>query len=197
MVNELFCVCIFSCSILFFSLLSLYFCCFLLAKSLKIKIILQNCMLLIVSITSFLLNIDIIIEGVQGGVFLRFTSLFSLFYRPLSPFVSSASSPSVPHLPAHFLPSPSHFPHLFLPPSAPPAHHNNSILITLIGPNQSLDQQFGPHTSWSYRNDPKFSDRYAWTNSADPDQTVPRGAVWSGSTLFGIPTPSFGLITLW
>ena len=22
-----------------------------------------------------------------------------------------------------------------------------------------------------YRNDPKFSDRYAWANSADPDQT--------------------------
>ena len=26
-------------------------------------------------------------------------------------------------------------------------------------------------------NDPKFSDRYAWANSADPDQTAPRGAV--------------------
>ena len=33
------------------------------------------------------------------------------------------------------------------------------------------------HTNYSgYRNDPKFSDRYAWENSADPDQT-PRGAV--------------------
>ena len=29
----------------------------------------------------------------------------------------------------------------------------------------------------SYRNDPKFSDRQVWANSADPDQTVPRGAV--------------------
>ena len=28
-----------------------------------------------------------------------------------------------------------------------------------------------------YRNDPKFSDRYAQANSADPDQTAPRGAV--------------------
>ena len=28
-----------------------------------------------------------------------------------------------------------------------------------------------------YRNDLKFSDRYAWANSADPDQTAPRGAV--------------------
>ena len=31
-----------------------------------------------------------------------------------------------------------------------------------------------------YRNDPKFSDRYAWANSADPAQT---------------PSASFGLIT--
>ena len=42
-----------------------------------------------------------------------------------------------------------------------------------------------------YRNDPKFLDRYAWANSADPDQTAPRGA------LFAIPSASFGLITLW
>ena len=28
-----------------------------------------------------------------------------------------------------------------------------------------------------YHNDPKFSDGYAWANSADPDQTAPRGAV--------------------
>ena len=26
----------------------------------------------------------------------------------------------------------------------------------------------------SYRNDPKFSDRQVWENSADPDQTAPR-----------------------
>ena len=46
----------------------------------------------------------------------------------------------------------------------------------------------------NYRNDPKFSDRYAWANRADPDQTAPRGAVCSGSTLFAIPSASFGLI---
>ena len=40
----------------------------------------------------------------------------------------------------------------------------------------------------SYRNVPKFSDRQVWANSADPDQTAPRGA---------IPSASFGLITLW
>ena len=54
----------------------------------------------------------------------------------------------------------------------------------------------------SYRNDPQFSDRYAWANSADPDQTAPlqtasRGAVLSGSTLFAIPCALFGLIILW
>ena len=48
-----------------------------------------------------------------------------------------------------------------------------------------------------YRNDPKFPDRYAWANSADPDQTAPGGAVWSGSTLFAIPSALFWLITLW
>ena len=47
-----------------------------------------------------------------------------------------------------------------------------------------------------------FSDRQVWANSADPDQTaptdqtVPRGAVRSGSTLFAIPSASFGYITL-
>ena len=42
-----------------------------------------------------------------------------------------------------------------------------------------------------YRNDPKFSDRQARAKSADPDQTASRGAVWSGSTLFVIPSASF------
>ena len=28
--------------------------------------------------------------------------------------------------------------------------------------------------SLGYRNDPKFLDRYAWANSADPDQAAPR-----------------------
>ena len=29
----------------------------------------------------------------------------------------------------------------------------------------------------AYRNDPKFSDKHVRANSADPDQTAPRGAV--------------------
>ena len=48
-----------------------------------------------------------------------------------------------------------------------------------------------------YRNDAKFSYRYAWANSTDPDQTAARGAIWSGSALLAIPSASFGLITLW
>ena len=32
-----------------------------------------------------------------------------------------------------------------------------------------------PYTK--YRNDPKWSDRLVWANSADLDQTAPRGAV--------------------
>ena len=43
-----------------------------------------------------------------------------------------------------------------------------------------------------YRKCPKIlntkdSDKIAHANSADPDQTVPEGAVWSGSTLFATP----------
>ena len=48
-----------------------------------------------------------------------------------------------------------------------------------------------------YCNDPKFLDRYRWANSADPDQTAPRGAIWSGSSLFAIPFASFRRNTLW
>ena len=42
-----------------------------------------------------------------------------------------------------------------------------------------------------YRNDPKFSDRLVWANSADPDQTAPRGEVKSGSPLLAISFASF------
>ena len=66
---------------------------------------------------------------------------------------------------------------------------SGSTLFDQTCPSQNLG------SLW-YRNDPKFSDRYDWANSADPDQTAPR-AVWSGSTLFAIPSASFGLTTLW
>ena len=32
-----------------------------------------------------------------------------------------------------------------------------------------------------------MSDKIAYANGADPDQTAPQGAVWSGSTQFAIP----------
>ena len=37
--------------------------------------------------------------------------------------------------------------------------------------------KYGKISESLYRNDPKFSDRYAWANSTDPDQTAPRGTV--------------------
>ena len=48
-----------------------------------------------------------------------------------------------------------------------------------------------------YHNGFKFSDRQVWADSVDPDQPAPRGAVWSGSTLFAIPSAPFGHITVW
>ena len=36
------------------------------------------------------------------------------------------------------------------------------------------------------KNCAKHSNKEGWANSADPDQTAPKGAVWSGSTLFAI-----------
>ena len=33
----------------------------------------------------------------------------------------------------------------------------------------------------------KVVNKMAYSNSADPDQTAPEGAVWSGFTLFAIP----------
>ena len=54
---------------------------------------------------------------------------------------------------------------------------------------------FGLKSFVGIPNDPKFLDRYAWANSADPDQTAPRGAVWSGSTLVAIPSAYFWPVT--
>ena len=48
-----------------------------------------------------------------------------------------------------------------------------------------------------YRNDTKLSDRQVRVNGADPDQTAPRGAVWSVSRLFAIPSASFERIIVW
>ena len=39
----------------------------------------------------------------------------------------------------------------------------------------------------SYHSYTKVSDKMPHANSADPDQTAPSEAVWSGSALFAIP----------
>ena len=36
------------------------------------------------------------------------------------------------------------------------------------------------------KNCAKHSDKKGWANGVDPDQIAPKGAVWSGSTLFAI-----------
>ena len=48
-----------------------------------------------------------------------------------------------------------------------------------------------------YPNVPKFSDRWVWANSVDSNQIAPRVAVWSGSTLFVIPSAAFGHMFIW
>ena len=54
-----------------------------------------------------------------------------------------------------------------------------SVLVILILSQVSNDIQFpvcSRHEPFcKYGNDPKFSDRYVSANSADPDQTAPRG----------------------
>ena len=60
-------------------------------------------------------------------------------------------------------------------------------LMHINGPSEN-NLQFKVSFLLMYRNDLKFSDRYAWANSADPDQTVYTVA---------IPSALFGLITLW
>ena len=48
-----------------------------------------------------------------------------------------------------------------------------------------------------YRNDPKFSDRYAWANSADPDQTVCHSVciVWTHYSMVESHSSNFRVIT--
>ena len=53
--------------------------------------------------------------------------------------------------------------------------HNRTSLSE--SQTKSMINLFLLHQYLFYRNDPKFSDRYVKANSADPDQTAPRGAV--------------------
>ena len=47
---------------------------------------------------------------------------------------------------------------------------------------------------YCYRKNSMYWDRKVSANSADQDQTASEEAVWSGSTLFAIPSASFGSI---
>ena len=57
------------------------------------------------------------------------------------------------------------------------------VLLHFLADLKCLGHLLKPKNKWLgmstfiYRNDPKFSDRYPRANSADPDQTAPRGAV--------------------
>ena len=56
--------------------------------------------------------------------------------------------------------------------------------------------KYSKYYMYSMRNDPKLSDRQVWANRVDPEQTAPKGTVWSGSTLFAILSAPFECITL-
>ena len=47
----------------------------------------------------------------------------------------------------------------------------------------------------TYHNDPKFSDRYACANSADPDQTAPQGLPCLPSHLHRLDSLLYGRAT--
>ena len=51
------------------------------------------------------------------------------------------------------------------------------ILQKLFSWNLVFGRAGSGASSCEYGNDPKFWDRLVWANSADPDQTPPRGAV--------------------
>ena len=68
-----------------------------------------------------------------------------------------------------------------------------------LGPVNAVKQTVGPDQNKQMRlpaalygkcpknSNTKASDKMTYTNSVDPDQTAPEGAVWSGSKLFAIP----------
>ena len=67
----------------------------------------------------------------------------------------------------------------------------NEWMITCM-PKLPMLMQGDKYSSWLYGKCPKISytkvsDKIAYANSADPDQTAPEGAIWSGSTLFAMP----------
>ena len=72
----------------------------------------------------------------------------------------------------------------------PAIEHMTSLQISHCATRLTCD------TTTSYRNFPKFSDRQVWANSADPDQTAPRGAV-SRSSLIWVCTVCHSVCIVW
>ena len=62
---------------------------------------------------------------------------------------------------------------------------NSAIRITQNYDNSTVTTSFCQSHMFS-----KVSDKMAYANSINSDQTAPEGAVWSGSTLFAIPQSS-------
>ena len=52
-----------------------------------------------------------------------------------------------------------------------------TLILLIMLQQDEIKPVLFPPISISGCNDPKFSDRQVWANSADPDQTAPRGAV--------------------
>ena len=50
------------------------------------------------------------------------------------------------------------------------------VILGVVSLHSNIVYQQGSMAIY-YGNDPKFSERQFWANSADPDQTAPRGAV--------------------
>ena len=66
----------------------------------------------------------------------------------------------------------------------------SSLMLASVAEQASLSLTWSETPEYTFSH--KFSDRYVWANSADPDQTAP-------SSLIKVYTVchSFGLITLW
>ena len=60
--------------------------------------------------------------------------------------------------------------------SAPPVDRDGHVTVNVLIIQTPIKKK-KTCILFYYRNDPKFSDTQFWANSADPDQTAPRGAV--------------------
>ena len=109
-----------------------------------------------------------IVFSMEINVIILLCTVFSISFRRISKFIIKAlinqtSSPVVSN--TYFL-SKCDIMYIF------PIAINLSYFALIVRLCFEKD-----HLNSEYRNDPKFSDRLVWANSADPDQTAPRGSV--------------------